>query len=123
MLKWDILLAHRIGHVDGTTETKYIDEGNYTFPLSFTLWRGNDNTDAVWTDFLAGTQRNVVFKIYNTSTNYSQLTWTNVTLVNVNPTYTINANNQRLWQVNALAEDIAISSKDGVNIQFYGETP
>ena len=61
MFKYDIINTQQIFHVDNQEDTKYIDEGNYQFLLSFGLWRGNANTDAVWTDYKAGTQRDIYY--------------------------------------------------------------
>jgi len=120
ILKYDLVNLQDIKHIDGQAATKYIDEGNYQFVLSFSLWRGNTNTDAVWTDYLAGTQRNVVFTIYNTAANYRQLTFTNVSLMTMEADYSM-GEDKALWHCHGLVEDVTAVVKDGVSTSFFPE--
>jgi hypothetical protein len=120
MFKYDIINLHTIKHIDGQAATKYIDEGNYVYTVSFSLWRGNTNTDAVWTDYLAGTQRNVVFTIYNGSTYYRTYTFSNVSLGTMDADYSMGEDNA-LWHCHGIAEDLSIVAKDGVSTSFFPE--
>ncbi|KKK67259.1 hypothetical protein LCGC14_2955850, partial [marine sediment metagenome] len=109
---------HRLGRIDNQTELEYIDLGNYTkiFTMSFT--RGN--VEEIWNDFKAGTQRTMVFKIYNGSTYYREYTWTKATLTKCNAPYT-DLKETNLWTVSGFAEQLEIKIKDGVSDSFYDD--
>ena len=82
-LTYSIVNHQTIGHINNQTDTEYIDEGNYQFLFSFSLWRGNANPEKVFVDYMNNDQKNMVFKIYNDTTNnyYREYTWTNATLL------------------------------------------
>lgn len=118
MLKYDIIHDHDVGHVENQAETEYIDEGDFTLSFDFGLWRGNTNTDAVRTDYDAGTQRDIVFTINNGPSYDRVYTWTNATALSMQGPYAT-LGDKKLWSCHGLAEDISIVVTDGVADDFY----
>ena len=105
-------------YIDGQEETDQIDEGKYAFPFSLAVWRGNTTTENLHTDFLAGTQRTFIYKIFNGATYYRQYTWSNVSLLKEDMTYA-QSNDKKLYTYHALAEDFSLEVLDGVSDTYY----
>ena len=124
MLDFMIINNHTLGFVENQAELEYIDEGNYQFLISASMWRGN--CSEFYTDYLAETQKNIVFTIYAGATNYVTLTWNNVALNELKAPQGLGVN-KKLWNIAGFAEDLVITGTDGLDAnaaqnEFYGES-
>jgi hypothetical protein len=119
-LNYSIVNHQTIGHINNQTDTEYIDEGNYQFLFSVSLWRGNANPENVFADYMNNVQKNMVFKIYNDVTNgyYRTYTWTNASLLEFKAIYA-EGDERKLWQANGYAEQLSMAVKDNVSDSFY----
>ena len=111
----------------GQSETEWIDEGMYSVRISGACWRGADtNADQIYTDHIAETKTSdIVFKIYNGSTNYATRTFSNIAWDQVDAPYAEGSEN-KWWNFKGQCTDYSVTSLDGItdgvgDKVFYGE--
>ena len=119
-----IVNNQKLGFVENQAELEFIDEGNYQFMITASLWRGN--CSELYTDYLAETQKDIVFTIYAGATNYVTLTWSNVALGELRAPQGL-GENKKFWNIGGFAEDLVITGKDGLDgtaaqNEFFGES-
>ena len=114
------VIHHKLGRIHNQTELEYIDPGKFQFLFTITFFRGN--VKEIWDDYIAGTQRTMVFKIYNDATNgyYRQYTWTNATLITCDAPYE-DAPSNNTWTVSGYSEQLEVVVKDGCSDSFYDD--
>jgi hypothetical protein len=112
--------------IENQAETEYIDEGNYIIMFSGALLRGSAEAAAIENYYQTEVETGeIVFTIYNGSTNYATRTFTNVRLGVCDQPNTLN-NTPGLFQFSGVAEDYGVVSLDGItdgvgDAVFYGE--
>ena len=115
---------HKLGFIENQAELEFIDEGNYQFMLTASLWRGN--CSELYVDYLSENQFDIVFTIYAGSTNYQTLTWSNVALQELKAPQGL-GEKKKFWNIAGFAEDLTITGKDGLDgtaaqNEFFGES-
>jgi hypothetical protein len=115
-----IIQHHKLGFRDNQTELEFIKTGKFQFLFNISFVRGD--CSEIWTDYLAGGQKTMVFKIFNNKTSdyYRQYTWTNATITKVNAPYT-EVVQDNIWGISGFAEDLEVKVKDGVSDSFYDD--
>lgn len=119
-----IINNHTLKYAENTAQLDAIHEGNYQYLFSGSFWRGD--CSEFYTDYLAETQKTMVFTLYAEATNYVTLTWSNTTLLQVDAPYA-SGDNKKFWNIRGYAEDLTITGIDGLadtaaQNEFYGES-
>lgn len=107
------------GGIGGQTEREYIHEGYRTHNLLFRILRGTSTS--IFDDFLAETKHDCVLKIYNTATNYMQVTFNDCAIEKLVPPYTPEVNDSPYYQVECSVTSITPVIKDGIDDGYYGD--
>jgi len=108
-----------VPQLSNQAEIEYIHEGHRQHIVNFSIIRGQDS--ALPDDIKAGTQHDILFKIYNTSTNYLQLVLDD-SLGSLTKSKYFNANKEEVptWLFEGMCESVTCTAKDGCSTTFYG---
>jgi hypothetical protein len=120
MFKYDFMMDHEIRHINNQADTEYIDEGDLALLFDIGILRGETNPDSVLTDYDAGTQRNLVFTIYNGSATNRAMTLTNATIMDMKGPLAV-LGEKKIYTCHGMAEDISTVVTDNVADDFYGD--
>ena len=104
-------------HIANQIEPEFIDEGVYQVMFSMLIWRGEDDT--IYDDYLAGTKRDLTFKIYAGATNWKQHAFTNAAILECTGPEDIQ---NPIWSIKGIAQKVVMTGIDGISkTEYYGE--
>lgn len=98
-------------------ERETIYSGNRVHTLLFRIKRGTDAS--LFDDFNSRVVKSLRFRIYNTATEYIQVTFNDVAPQSLQQPFSPQ-NDTPFWQCNALVKSITPIIKDGIADSFYG---
>ena len=118
MFKYDVAGVVEPVYIENQADPEYLDEGEYLPTFSIGVWRGGTNPETMHTDYLAGTQRTLNFKIYNGASYYRDITWTKATLKKEEMILSM-GKHAKLYVYHGYAEDVGATVLDGCADDFY----
>ena len=99
-------------------EREFIYSGNRAHSLVLRLKRGTNS--AIFNDFYSDNLFDAVFKIYNSATNYTEVTFNDVGINALKQPYSP-TNESPFWQVECMVKSVTPVIKDGVANSYYGD--
>ncbi len=125
--RWGVQIDFEDHPVD-IVDQKYFEKittGNAKPNFDFTIRRAGGTSKKIRDDFInlstSGTRKEIVFRIYNSATEYRQVTLTDC-VWNMVPNHTIDDQKvENIWIITGIAESMSLEFKDGLNkTTFYG---